>query len=112
MAAVTKTNPTGSDIVAAAETRFFDPQHPWTYWLGGNGGTTYDWIPDATTGAVVKSGPGIDCSHFVQQAMLASGYDVDYWTSGEMTAWFHDPDKASSIYDYKAVANNACEGQV
>lgn len=64
---------TGQDIINAANARFFNGPNgkpTWVYLYGGNGSTVL------TQNGI--TGPGIDCSHFVYQALLYSGRNVSY----------------------------------
>jgi hypothetical protein len=58
-------------IVGSMDSRFFNGTQPWTDADGGDGSTTFT----RTYKGNEVTGPGIDCSHFVQQSMLTSGYN-------------------------------------
>src|SRR2546426_4431479 len=97
------TNPTDNPIVAAAEQRFFTDGKPWVYApLGVN---AYDGsvtlIQNQKDGP--KVGPAIDCSHFVMETMLASGYNVPELTSFQLGSFIVTGTGTASQY-YSSVA--------
>jgi hypothetical protein len=73
-----------ASIVTAERSRFFNPSQPWVYapksYAQWNGGVT------STENNV--TGPAIDCSNFVQQAMLLGGYNVPEITASNLASIF------------------------
>ncbi len=89
-----------SNIVAYAEARFFNPLQPWVYapnYIGRFDGSYT--ITDFTSNLGAITAPSIDCSHLVQEAMLAAGYNVPEITSATMAGIANG---ASSSY-YSAI---------
>jgi cell wall-associated NlpC family hydrolase len=86
-------------IIDKMDARFFDDNKPWTYLKGGKGANTHTRTYHGTN----ITGPGIDCSEFVHQSILASGYNVDYLDTKTMKRIVNDqiPSKYySSVDDY------------
>jgi hypothetical protein len=84
-------------IIDKMDSRFFDDNKPWTYLKGGKGANAYARTYNGET----VTGPGVDCSEFVRQTMLASGYNVGYAPTATMKGIL---DGASSN-DYSKVAD-------
>jgi len=107
-------------ILNAALARFFNGQI-WTYkgTVPSDGsvvmsGTYNTNVPDNNgvsfyTGKV--TGPGIDCSHFVEQAELAAGFNVPYETTAAMATIIHSYNENPNEIDpyYNVVALNAAQ---
>jgi hypothetical protein len=79
----------GASIVAAEQARFNVLK--WTYAPSTGPNALQAWdgsitITETTTTHGTITGPAVDCSHFVQQAMLAAGYNVPFETSAQLAS--------------------------